>query len=196
MYNEAETCSLFFDQVLPVLSSVTNDFEIICVNDGSNDGTEAKLAAISAQDARIKVINLSRNFGKEIALSAGIDYTTGDAVIPIDCDLQDPPDLIPEMVARWREGADTVLAIRTNRHTDSYFKRTTASLFYRLIGRLSDVPILPNAGDFRLMDRAVTDVVKALPERNRFRKGYTRGSGFAPIRLDTLGRRGLRGARN
>lgn len=184
MYNEAETCSLFFDQVLPILSSLTEDFEVVCVNDGSRDGTEEQLMAISAQDARVKVINLSRNFGKEIALSAGIDYTTGDAVIPIDCDLQDPPELIPEMVARWRDGADTVLAIRTNRQSDSYLKRTTAALFYRLVGHLSDVPIPPNAGDFRLMDRSVTDAMKALPERNRFMKGLYSWVGF---RADTIG---------
>jgi glycosyltransferase involved in cell wall biosynthesis len=178
MYNESETCGLFFDHVLPIISSVTDDFEIICVNDGSSDATEEKLVATSARDARIKVINLSRNFGKEIALSAGIDFATGDAVIPIDCDLQDPPELIPEMVARWRDGADTVFAIRTNRQSDSYLKRTTAALFYRVIGRLSDVPIPPNSGDFRLMNRAVTDAVKAMPERNRFMKGLYAWVGY------------------
>ena len=178
MFNEFETCDRFFEQVLPMVSSATGDFEIICVNDGSTDRTEEKLTAISGRDSRIKVINLSRNFGKEIALSAGIDYATGDAVIPMDCDLQDPPDLIPEMVARWRAGADTVLAIRADRQSDSYFKRTTAALFYKVIGHLSNVPIPPNSGDFRLMDRAVADAMRDLPERSRFMKGLYAWVGF------------------
>jgi glycosyltransferase involved in cell wall biosynthesis len=178
MYNESEACEPFFERVLPIVSSVTEDFEIVCVNDGSDDDTEEKLLAKSARDPRIKVINLSRNFGKEVALSAGIDFATGDAVIPIDCDLQDPPDLIPEMVRRWRAGADTVFAIRADRHSDSYFKRTTAALFYKVIGRLSHVSIPANSGDFRLMDRAVADALMALPERNRFMKGLYAWVGY------------------
>ena len=178
MYNESEACEPFFERVLPIVSSVTEDFEIVCVNDGSEDDTEEKLLAKSARDPRIKVINLSRNFGKEVALSAGIDFATGDAVIPIDCDLQDPPDLIPEMVRRWRAGADTVFAIRADRHSDSYFKRTTAALFYKVIGRLSHVSIPANSGDFRLMDRAVADALMALPERNRFMKGLYAWVGY------------------
>ena len=178
MFNEFETCDRFFEQVVPLVSSACDDFEIVCVNDGSTDRTEEKLTAISERDSRIKVINLSRNFGKEVALSAGIDYATGDAVIPMDCDLQDPPELIPEMVARWRAGADTVLAIRSDRQSDSYFKRISAALFYRVMGHLSNVPIPPNSGDFRLMDRAVANAMRDLPERSRFMKGLFAWVGF------------------
>ncbi len=178
MYNEGEVCDLFFERTLPILEAITPDFEIICVDDGSRDDTVLRLHAAHRRDKRIKVIAFSRNFGKEVALTAGIERATGDAVIPIDADLQDPPELIADLVEKWREGYDSVLAVRTDRSSDGYLKRTTANLFYRVIGRMSDVPIPANAGDFRLLDRVVVDVLRAMPERNRFMKGLYAWAGF------------------
>lgn len=178
MFNESAMCQTFFNAVLPIIKGVTERFEIVCVNDGSRDNTTEVLQQFHAQDSRIKVINLTRNFGKEIALTAGIDFATGDAVIPMDADLQDPPELIPKMIKRWQEGYDTVIAVRSDRRSDTYLKRTTAHAFYRVIGRMSEVPIPANAGDFRLLDRVVINALKSLPERNRFMKGLYAWVGF------------------
>ena len=178
MYNEAEACQAFLDRVLPTVGSITADFEIICVNDGSRDRTLELLCLSHARDSRIKVVNLTRNFGKEAALTAGLEYASGDAVIPLDADLQDPPDVIPALVAKWREGYKMVVAVRGDRRSDSLPKRLTAHLFYRVIGRLSDVPIPAHTGDFRLMDRHVVDALKCLPERTRFLKGLFAWLGF------------------
>ncbi len=178
IYNEASGCDDFFDAVIPVLESVTGNFEIICINDGSTDNSLSLLQQRHADDSRIKVIDLTRNFGKELALTAGLDLATGDAVIPIDADLQDPPDLIPQLVERWLEGFDMVVAVREDRASDSWLRRTTANIFYRLLGRIGEVPVPSNAGDFRLMDRVVVEVIKRLPERNRFMKGLFAWVGF------------------
>ncbi|MFC1771773.1 glycosyltransferase family 2 protein [Pseudomonadota bacterium] len=178
MYNEAEVCQPFFESVLPILKNITESFEIVCVNDGSRDPTQLELNRFHQEDSRIKVINLSRNFGKEIALTAGIDMACGDVVIPMDADLQDPPELIPDMIECWRQGYDMVLAVRSNRESDTVMKRATANAFYRLMGRMSEVPIPANAGDFRLMDRTVVDALKTLPERNRFMKGLYAWVGY------------------
>lgn len=178
MHNESEMCAIFFDRVIPILQGLTEDYEVICVNDGSRDDTLEILTGFHVQNPRIKIVNLSRNFGKEAALTAGIDFAIGDAIIPIDADLQDPPELIPDLVKRWREGFDTVLAVRRDRQSDSYLKRTTANMFYRVIGRLSEVPIPANAGDFRLLDRTVVEALKLLPERRRFMKGLYAWAGF------------------
>ncbi len=151
---------------------------MVCVNDGSQDTTLPRLLTLRAQDPRVIVIDLSRNFGKEAALTAGLDHVSGAAVIPMDADLQDPPELIPELLARWREGFEVVLAVRTNRVSDSFIKRTTAHLFYRFINRLSTVPIPANAGDFRLIAREVVEALKQLPERRRFMKGLFAWVGF------------------
>jgi glycosyltransferase involved in cell wall biosynthesis len=179
MYNEADVCQPFFMRVLPIIESTTDDFEIICVNDGSTDETLDILRELHAGNARIKVLNLTRNFGKEIALTAGLEHASGNAVIPLDADLQDPPELIPDMVAKWREGYDSVIAVRSNRQSDSYLKRATASLFYRVIGRVAETPIPANAGDFRLLDRAVVNALLQLPERTRFMKGLYAWVGFS-----------------
>jgi glycosyltransferase involved in cell wall biosynthesis len=178
MYNEIEVCASFFARVLPIVEQVTQDFEIICVNDGSTDGTLDILRKLHAEDARIKILNLTRNFGKEIAITAGLEHASGSAIIPLDVDLQDPPELIPEMVDKWREGFDSVIAVRGDRQRDSYLKRTTANLFYRIIGWLSETPIPSNAGDFRLLDRAVVNALLQLPERTRFMKGLYGWVGF------------------
>ncbi len=178
MYNEAETLPHFFAAVLPVLEGITRDWEIICVNDGSRDTTLESLKQANAQDARIRYISLSRNFGKETALTAGLHQTRGAAVIPMDADLQDPPGLIPELVAKWREGYKVVLATRQSRAGDPLLKKLTARGFYRLMGRLTRFDIPANTGDFRLMDAQVVEVLRLLPERTRFMKGLFAWVGF------------------
>ena len=178
MYNEEATIVFFLHRLVPILEGITSKYEIICVNDGSSDQTLPLLMIENTQNPKIKIVNLSRNFGKEAALSAGIDYANGNAVIPLDADFQDPPELIPNLVAKWREGYDVVVAIRGDRRSDTLPKRFTANLFYRIIGHLSDVPIPANAGDFRLMDRQVVEALKHLPERTRFMKGLFAWLGF------------------
>lgn len=178
MYNEAATARQFFARVLPVLTAVTPDFEVICVNDGSTDATVELLKSLNQSEPRIKVINLTRNFGKEVALTAGLDYASGDAVIPMDADLQDPPELIPEMIDRWREGYDMVVAVRADRSSDTVLKSATAGAFYRIARFFADVPIPAHAGDFRLLDRAVVEVLRRFPERSRFMKGIFAWVGF------------------
>ncbi|AQG99678.1 bactoprenol glucosyl transferase [Burkholderia sp. KK1] len=169
----------FFVEVVPVLQGIADtDYEIVCVNDGSTDSTLDQLLEASARDSRIRVIDLSRNFGKEAALTAGIDAAAGDAVIPFDADLQDPPEVIPLLVRRWREGFDVVLARRADRQSDSYLKRSTAALFYRIHNAISDIAIVENAGDFRLMSRQVVDALKQLLENRRFMKGLFAWVGF------------------
>lgn len=179
MFNETEVLERFFGRVCPIAAGETDDYEIICVDDGSHDNTMAMLRKFHAENPNIKVLGFSRNFGKEAALAAGFDHASGDAVIPIDADLQDPPELIPELVAKWREGYDMVLAVREHRGSDSVLKRMTATSFYRMAGRLSSTPIPPNAGDFRLMDRRVVEALRKLPERNRFAKGLFGWLGFS-----------------
>lgn len=178
MYNEEEALDGFFSRVQRALQTVTPSYEIICVNDGSRDLTLARLRAAAEKDPRIKVVNLSRNFGKEIALSAGLDHADGDAVIPIDADLQDPPEVIPLMVAKWRAGAKLVLAKRRDRSSDSWLKRLTAGGAYWLFSKLTHPRIPQNVGDFRLMDRVVVDAIKRLPERSRFMKGLFAWIGY------------------
>lgn len=178
MYNEEEAMDGFFKRVQRVLQTVTPSYEIICVNDGSRDLTLARLRQAAERDERIKVVNLSRNFGKEIALSAGLDHATGDAVIPIDADLQDPPEVIPLMIAKWRAGAKLVLAKRRDRSSDSWLKRVTANGAYWLFSKLTHPRIPQNVGDFRLMDRDVVNAIKRLPERSRFMKGLFAWIGY------------------
>jgi polyisoprenyl-phosphate glycosyltransferase len=178
VYNEEEVLDRFIARVVPLLERVASDYEIICVNDGSTDGTLDALLVARSQNPNIKVIDLARNFGKEQALSAGLDCASGDAVIPIDVDLQDPPELIGEMVERWLDGSDMVVAVRRSRTADSLAKRGSANVFYRIIGRVADVPIPANAGDFRLLDRRVVEAFKLLPERTRFVKGMFAWLGF------------------
>ncbi|MDE2260624.1 MAG: glycosyltransferase family 2 protein [Betaproteobacteria bacterium] len=178
MRNEAANIGPFYERVQSMLDSLGESWEMVCINDGSQDATLPRLLMLRAQDPRVIVIDLSRNFGKEAALTAGLDHARGAAVIPMDADLQDPPELIPELLARWREGFEVVLAVRTNRISDSFIKRTTAHLFYRFINRLSMVPIPSNAGDFRLMSREVVEALKQLPERRRFMKGLFAWVGF------------------
>lgn len=178
MYNEQEMVPILIQRLTEVLDGQGTRFEILCVNDGSRDGTAQALAAANARDARVRAINLSRNFGKETALTAGLDHAVGSAVIPMDADLQDPPELIAELLAKWREGFDVVCAIRRRRTSDSWVKRHTANAFYSVMSRLSGVDMPPEAGDFRLMDRRVVDALLGLRERNRFMKGLFAWVGF------------------
>jgi polyisoprenyl-phosphate glycosyltransferase len=184
LFNEEEGTDLFFARIIPILKSISEDFEIVCVDDGSTDKTMLSLMQHHARDPRIKVLSLSRNFGKDTALSAGLDFARGQAVIPIDADLQDPPDLIVQMVQKWREGYEVVYARRALRDTDDASKRITAGLFYRVYNWIADVRIPDNTGDFRLMDRRVVEAVKHLPEKTRFMKGLFAWVGFKQIGLD------------
>ena len=179
MYNEAEVIAPLFDRVLPVLESITDDFEIVCVDDGSTDNTLDLLRAWNRRDKRVKAISLTRNFGKEAALTAGLRTSSGQAVVPLDADLQDPPEVIPQLVEKWREGFDMVLAVRSDRAGDSWLKRKSAALFYSVINRMSTTPIPDNTGDFRLMSRKVIDALLKLGERNRFMKGIFGWVGFS-----------------
>lgn len=181
MYNEAEVLDLFFERVTAVLEPLGLTWEIVAVNDGSRDETLSMLVAKSAADPRVVVVDLSRNFGKEPALTAGLEHARGRAVIPIDADLQDPPELIPAFVERWREGFHVVYGVRASRDDDSFLKRISAGLFYRVFNQLTDVPIPNNTGDFRLMDRRVIDALSLLPERNRFMKGLFAWVGFKSV---------------
>lgn len=153
-------------------------WEILFVDDGSRDRTLAEVAVEHARDPRVRCISLSRNFGKEAALSAGLDHAAGKAVIPLDVDLQDPPEVIADMVRSWREGFDVVYGVRRNRESDSLPKRLTADLYYRAHNYLSADKIPEHAGDFRLLDRKVVDVIRMMPERNRFMKGLFAWAGF------------------
>lgn len=177
-HNEARNIPTLYRRLCAALQGEPDSWEMICVNDGSRDGTLGELLALQRQDARIRVIDLSRNFGKEAALTAGLDYANGDAVIPFDADLQDPPEVIPALLAKWREGFEIVNAVRESREGDGWRKRLTAHLFYRVINRLSDVEIPQNTGDFRLISRPVLAALKMLPERRRFMKGLFAWVGF------------------
>jgi polyisoprenyl-phosphate glycosyltransferase len=179
-FNEAGMVAVYFARLGEALaaSSQKFDFEFVCVNDGSRDSTLAELEATRIPFGRIVVVDLSRNFGKEAALSAGLDHATGDAVVPMDADLQDPPELIPGMIRQWLDGAPVVLAVRQDRSSDGWLKRTSAAAFYSVHNQLASTPIPPNVGDFRLMDRCVVDVVRTLPERQRFMKGLFAWTGF------------------
>lgn len=188
-YNEAKAIEIFYRAILPILDNVPGiQFEVICVDDGSRDNTLALLHSLRERDDRFLIVELSRNFGKEAALTAGIDVARGGAVIPFDADLQDPPELIPDLIAAWRRGAEIVLARRIDRQTDSLMKRKTAEWFYRLHNVLSSIAIPENAGDFRLVDRIVVDALKSLPERQRFMKGLFAWVGFRTVTVDYVRR--------
>lgn len=178
MHNEQANLDNLFERLVTVLNRLNLAYEIVCIDDGSRDLTLPLLVKYHHADERIKIISFSRNFGKEIALTAGIDYASGDAVIPIDADLQDPPELIEALIAKWREGFDVIYATRRSRLGESWLKRLTAGGFYRIIGRISSITIPPDTGDFRLLDRRVVDALKELSERTRFMKGLFAWVGF------------------
>lgn len=177
-YNEERNIHPFLAAIVPVLESIGETFEIIFINDGSRDTTLAMLAAAASQDSRIKVVGLARNFGKDIALSAGLAHASGQAIIPIDCDLQHPPELIPEFVKKWREGYDMVLGVRSKRDEEGFIRRNLSQTYYKVMRMMTSVEIPPNAGDFRLLDRKILDVINQMPERHRFMKGIFAWPGF------------------
>lgn len=174
---------LFFQRIVSVMEGIGEDFEIVCVNDGSHDGTLSLLMNQAEKDERVCVVDLSRNFGKEAALTAALDHSRGDVVVSIDADLQDPPELIDAMLAKWREGYEVVLARRADRTSDSWLKRVTAQMIYRVHNRISCPELPENVGDFRLMDRKVVEALGGLHETHRFMKGYALylGDGLCPL---------------
>lgn len=188
-WNEEDSIDAFYHELTHIIARLPAvEFEVICVDDGSDDGTLMQLIDLTTKDARFKVIELSRHFGKEAALTAGIEATSGDAVIPIDADLQDPPELILDMISEWNKGADVVLAKRIDRKSDSFLKRKTAELFYRYNKKLSTIDIPENVGDYRLMDRIAVNALGRLPERSRFMKGLFAWIGFRTVSLDYVRR--------
>ncbi|CAH1209236.1 putative glycosyltransferase [Paenibacillus auburnensis] len=178
MYNEEANIDTFYKSIKDTMLKNSYNFEIICINDGSKDNTLLLLRELAHKDERIKVIDLSRNFGKEVAMSAGLKYASGDAIIPIDADLQDPPDVIPLLVNKWTEGYDVVYATRTKREGETALKKMTAHMFYRVIAKLTRIDIPEDTGDFRLMSRQVVDALNQLPEHHRFMKGLFSWVGY------------------
>jgi glycosyltransferase involved in cell wall biosynthesis len=181
MHNEAAVLPTTLAAIKAALGGLGVEYEIIGVDDGSTDDTFAVLFRLAEADPRLRGLRLSRNFGKEAALSAGLDHCDGDMVVPIDADLQDPPSLIADFITLWEAGYDVVYGVRTERRSDTFFKRATAGVFYRVFNKISDVPIPGDTGDFRLMDRAVVEALRALPERNRFMKGLFAWVGFRQV---------------
>jgi polyisoprenyl-phosphate glycosyltransferase len=181
VFNEEESIDIFLTAVEPFLDKAGLRFEIVFVNDGSRDETLGHLLDCCGRDKRIRIVNLSRNFGKEAALTAGIDHASGDILIPMDIDLQDPPELIAPFIERWREGYDIVYGVRSARETDTVAKRVSAGWFYWAFNSMSPVPIPANAGDFRLVDKRAAEVLRQLPERNRFMKGLFAWVGFNAV---------------
>ena len=177
-FNEQDMVDLFMQHIVPVLSEINRPYEIIFVNDGSTDNTMDKLLLAKQKYPEIRIINLARNFGKESSLSAGLDFAQGEVIIPIDADLQDPPELIKQFIDKWQEGYDVVLAKRIDRRTDSLFKRFTATLFYKLHSKISHTKIPENVGDYRLITRRVLKAIQQLPENQRFMKGIFAWVGF------------------
>lgn len=184
VHNEADVIPTLLNRLALVCRPLGIDTELLFVDDGSRDNSVALLLQARRRYPDIRVLQLSRNFGKEAAVTAGLTHAKGDAVILMDADLQDPPELIPDMVAQWRKGTDVVLMKRRSRAGESWLKRSTASLFYRLINRISDAPIPVDTGDFRLMSRRTVDALNRLPERNRYLKGMFAWVGMPTVTLE------------
>ncbi len=178
IFNEEEVIPELYRRMVAVLDGIGQPWELVCVNDGSRDQSLSMLLALREKDTRVKIINFSRNFGHQIAITAGMDYALGDAVAIIDADLQDPPELIGDMFEKWRQGYEVVYAVRAHRRGESRFKLWTASAFYRLLRRITDVEIPVNTGDFRLIDRQVLLTMRRLREKHRFMRGLSSWVGF------------------
>jgi len=181
-YNEEAVLGELHRRLISVVDQVSgSDCEIVYVDDGSDDQTASMLRQLQSDEPRVRVVSLSRNFGHQLAVTAGLEHATGDAVVIIDADLQDPPEVIPEMIARWRDGYQVVYGLRAKRAGETTFKLWTAKAFYRLINRVSEVEIPLDVGDFRLIDRQVVDVLLAMPERDRFLRGMISWVGFRQV---------------
>jgi glycosyltransferase involved in cell wall biosynthesis len=183
VFNEEKVLPEFYNRLTTVIKTLSGTFEILFVNDGSGDSTESMLRDFHRQDQRVKVINFSRNFGHQEAITAGIDLAQGNACIIMDADLQDPPEVIPGLIERWQAGYEVVFAVRSRREGEDFFKLLTANLFYVLLKKLARIEIPQNAGDFRLLDRKVIEALKKLPERNRFVRGLVSWVGFKQTKL-------------
>jgi glycosyltransferase involved in cell wall biosynthesis len=190
VYNEEPVLHELYRRVKEVMDKTGEAWELVLVNDGSRDRSGEIIAELHALDARVKGFSFSRNFGFQVAVTAGLDHASGDAVVLTDADLQDPPEVIPEMIAKWREGYDVVYGVRASREGETWFKRFTAAAFYRLIDRITGIDIPLDTGDFRLMDRRVVDAIRLMPERNRFLRGMVPWVGFrqAGVRYDRKAR--------
>lgn len=180
-YNEGSNIKKFYERLKNVLDQIGKPYQIVLVNDGSRDSTLEELLKLKNTDSSITVINLARNFGKEIALSAGLNHAVGQVVVPIDSDLQDPPELIPKLIEKWSEGYDVVYAVRESRAGETFLKKLTAHMFYRVMRKLTNVNIPADTGDFRLIDRKVNLQLSEIRERHRFMKGLFAWVGFRQI---------------
>ncbi len=181
IYNELDNIPELYRRVREVMEAEKINWELVLVDDGSSDGSTEAIQKLGREDKHVRPIIFARNFGHQIAVTAGLDYCRGEAVVVIDADLQDPPEVIPELMARWREGYEVVYAVRAEREGESWFKKTTAALFYRLIYRITDVKIPLDTGDFRLLDHRVVEVMKQMREKHRFLRGMTSWVGFRQI---------------
>jgi dolichol-phosphate mannosyltransferase len=183
VYNEVESLPVLHKRMVETMDMTGESWELVLIDDGSTDGSTDIIRSIAGQDTRIRPVIFARNFGHQIAVTAGLDYSRGDAMVIIDADLQDPPEVILEMIGKWKEGYEVVYAVRAEREGETWFKKTTASLFYRIIYRITDVKIPLDTGDFRLMDRKVVNVMNNMRERHRFLRGMSSWIGFKQIGL-------------
>lgn len=181
VFNEIESLEAFYQRVCEVMRSSGESWELVLVDDGSHDGSTDLIRRLAAEDPHVRPVIFARNFGHQIAVTAGLDYSRGQAVAIIDADLQDPPEVILELLNKWREGYQVVYAVRAEREGETWFKKTTAALFYRIIYRITDVKIPLDTGDFRLLDRRVVNVMKQMRERHRFLRGMSAWVGFKQI---------------
>jgi len=181
IFNELDNLPELYRRVREVMSATRKTWELVLVDDGSTDGSTDRILQLARQDKHIRPVIFARNFGHQVAITAGWDYARGEAVVIIDADLQDPPEAIPDLIAKWREGYEVVYAVRAEREGETWFKKTTAALFYRIVHRITDVKIPLDTGDFRLMDRKVVDVLKTMHERHRFPRGMSAWVGFQQI---------------
>ena len=181
VYNEIDNLPVLYARMKEVMDSAGEPWELLLVDDGSTDGSTEVIRELAKKDRRVRAVIFARNFGHQIAITAGWDYARGDAVIIIDADLQDPPEVILDLVKKWQEGYEVVYAVRAEREGESWFKLWTASLFYRMIYRITDIKIPLDTGDFRLMDRKVVDVMKTMRERHRFPRGMSAWVGFKQV---------------
>ncbi len=184
IYNEEAVIPELYKRITGVMDEIGASWEMVCINDGSRDRSVEMLLDLHRTDPRIKLLDFSRNFGHQLAITAGLDYAEGDAVVIIDADLQDPPEVIAEMLARWREGYEVVYAVRSDRQGESFFKLWTANAFYRLLRSITDVDIPLDAGDFRLMDRKVVQTMRSLRENHRFMRGLSSWVGYKQIGVE------------